>query len=132
MKNTVKEKERLRNELAEKRQHGTESEASWPKNRLTEKGTWKSRGFFETIIEGNMDGIIITDGKGVIISVNGAMERMTFFTKEELIGKNFSDLFAKDKDIRKKVSEKIKELFEKGLCSYESKFITKDGNLIDV
>jgi len=127
-----KTKEQLIDELVRLHKQVPASEALETENNRAGKEIWRTRDFLETLIEGSMDGIIITDGKGIITSVNNAIQRMTAFTKEELIGEHASVLSTKDKNIRKMVLEKTRELFEKDFCSYESRFITKDGNLIDV
>jgi PAS domain S-box-containing protein len=129
MKDKDKIKEQLIDELKKLRKLVPASGPIEADHNWTERRT---RDFLETLIEGSMDGIIITDGKGIITSVNNAIQRMTAFTKEELIGEHASVLSTKDKNIRKMVLEKTRELFEKDFCSYESRFITKDGNLIDV
>ena len=48
----------------------------------------KSLQLSAAVFEHTMDGIMITDADGVIISVNNALVHMTGFSKEELIGQN--------------------------------------------
>jgi PAS domain S-box-containing protein len=97
-----------------------------------EKEIKETRDFLETVIEGSRDGIVITDEKGHIFSINSAMEQMCGFDKEEVIGKHASDLLVDDKQTKGRIIEKMVELFEKGFISYESKYKTKDGNYVDV
>ncbi|MDO9532746.1 MAG: sigma 54-interacting transcriptional regulator [Deltaproteobacteria bacterium] len=42
--------------------------------------------FWKTVIDTMMDGLIVVDVEGVILSVNLAMEHITGYTREELIG----------------------------------------------
>jgi two-component system response regulator HydG len=42
--------------------------------------------FWKTVIDTMMDGLVVVDVEGVILSVNQAMERITGYTREELVG----------------------------------------------
>jgi two-component system response regulator HydG len=42
--------------------------------------------FWKTVIDTMMDGLVVVDVEGVILSANQAMEQITGFTREELIG----------------------------------------------
>jgi two-component system response regulator HydG len=42
--------------------------------------------FWKTVIDTMMDGLLVVDVEGVILSVNQAMEQITGFTREELVG----------------------------------------------
>jgi len=97
-----------------------------------EKQIKDTKEFLEHVIESSKDGIAINDTKGYIISTNAAMERMTKFSREELIGMHSSELVVKEKEVEEYISDKIGEFLEKGYCSYESKHTTKDGSIIDV
>ncbi len=98
----------------------------------TEREIKETRDFLEAVIEGSRDGIVITDEKGHIFSINSAMEQMCGFGKEEVIGKHASELLVDDKQIRGRVIENMVELFEKGFISYDSRYKTKDRNYVDV
>jgi PAS domain S-box-containing protein len=50
---------------------------------------------FDSILESFYDGIYITDGEGVTLYVNSAYERISGFTKEEVMGKNIKGLIKK-------------------------------------
>ncbi len=42
--------------------------------------------YWETVIQTMMDGLMVVDPEGMIIAVNPAMERLTGYTREELLG----------------------------------------------
>jgi PAS domain S-box-containing protein len=98
----------------------------------SEEEVRKTRDFLESVIDNCKDGIVICDAKGYILSVNAAMERMSSFRKEELIGEHASILTIDDRDIKKKILEKTGDLFEKGFTSYEAISRTKEGKNIDI
>ena len=97
-----------------------------------EKEIREARDFLESIIESSGDGIVITDEKGDILSVNTSMEKVSGFNKKELIGKHPSILVTEEKGMREKILIKISELFEKGFTSYETLHKNKDGSFIEV
>jgi len=44
--------------------------------------------YWETVIDTMMDGLMVVDPEGVIISINKAMEKITGFSKDELVGES--------------------------------------------
>ena len=44
--------------------------------------------YWETVIDTMMDGLMVVDPEGVIISINKAMEKITGFSKDELVGQS--------------------------------------------
>ena len=44
--------------------------------------------YWETVVQTMLDGLMIVDPEGTILSVNNAMERLTGYTQEELLGKS--------------------------------------------
>jgi PAS domain S-box-containing protein len=92
----------------------------------------EARDFLKSVIEGSRDGILITDERGYITSLNTANEKMTKFKKEEVIGKHSSIFLSEDEETRKNIRVIIAGLFEKGFASYETKQKTKDGRIINV
>jgi len=100
--------------------------------REKEKEIKEARDFLESVIENSKDGIVINDLNGYIISVNTALEKMSSYHKEELIGKHASIITIENKNIRKKILKKTEQLFEKGFVTYESKHMTKEGHIINV
>ena len=73
MRDKDKTKEQLIDELVKLRKQVPVPEASETARNRAGNEIWGTRDFLETIIEDIMDGIIITDGKGTITSVNGAV-----------------------------------------------------------
>ena len=49
-------------------------------------GRWER--YWETVIETMMDGLMVVDPKGVIVAVNPATERLTGYSREELLGQS--------------------------------------------
>ncbi len=92
----------------------------------------EARDFFKSVIENTMDGIMICDEKGDILSVNTALEDMCSFTKEDLVGHHASMIIVDDKDTRQHIREKTAELFEKGFASYGAMYRSKEGKHIEV
>lgn len=43
--------------------------------------------YWKTVVDTIQDGVMIVDIKGTIVSVNKGLEKITGYTKEELIGK---------------------------------------------
>ena len=93
------------------------------------KGT---KEFLENLMETAVDGIMINDLMGNITNVNSALEKLTGFKKEDLIGEHSSILIKEDEETRKKFREKATELFEKGYASYETALRRKDGKHVEV
>ena len=100
--------------------------------RNVEKEVNETKEFVEMVIENTVDGIMIGDLSGNIISVNSALEKMTGLKKEGLIGEHASLFISEDEEIRKIFREKAVGLFEKGNTSYESALKRRDGKHIEV
>ncbi len=92
----------------------------------------EAKEFVEMVIENTVDGIMIGDPSGNIISVNSALEKMTGLREEEMIGEHASLFISEDEEIRKIFRDKAVELFEKGNTSYESALKRRDGKHIEV
>lgn len=98
-----------------------------------EKKHKETRDFLEKIIETSVDGILINDAKGDIISVNKAIEKMSGFKKEEIINQHTAWLIPPDKRLRDKIKrEIIPKLFSEGSVAYNSLWQRKDGTKIDI
>ncbi len=92
----------------------------------------ESKEFLEKIIQGSKDGIIICDKQGCIISVNEAMSEMLGLEKHAIVGRHSAELHGDDASERTKVRDKIGELLEKGFASYETRYLRKDGTVVEV
>ena len=44
--------------------------------------------YWETVIDTMMDGLMVVDPEGVIISINKAMEKITGYSRDELVGQS--------------------------------------------
>jgi PAS domain S-box-containing protein len=97
-----------------------------------EKDLRETKEFLERVIESSGDGILITDDKGVIISVNSAMERMYGENKGGFVGKHAATLVIEDAATRQCIREQTLELFDKGFTFFETRHKAKDGAIIDV
>ena len=46
----------------------------------------------DAVIQASFDGIVVTDGNGVVLRINDAYQRITGLNREELVGRNMSEL----------------------------------------
>ncbi len=100
--------------------------------RKSEKELKEAKEFLEYVIESSRDGILITDEQGTLLSVNGAIEGMSGYSKGELVGEHAS-LFAPDDEEKvEMILENTAEMYEKGFAFYESELKKKDGTMISV
>ncbi len=100
--------------------------------RKAEKELRETKEFLEKVIEGTKDGILIVDETGCILSANTAMEKMSGFARQDIIGKHASSLIVNDEATRQTILAKTAELFEKGSATYEAQYKTRDGSCVDV
>ncbi len=86
--------------------------------------------YWKTIVDTMMDGVVVVDNEGTILSVNRALERMTGYSSEELIGRECLIL---DCDTCFSVNEKGERkkrcrLFKAGsVVRHRCRFRRKDG-----
>jgi PAS domain S-box-containing protein len=76
------------------------------------------------------DMVLILDLNGNILEVNSAAERMTGYSREELLKMNIRQIDIEEGDER--VDERIKQLLERGFAEFEVKHRRKDGTVYDV
>jgi PAS domain S-box-containing protein len=101
--------------------------------RKAERQLKESRDFLENVIEYSMDGIMINDAIGTILSVNKAVEDISGYKREELINQHTSLFIPPDKKIRERVRDEIMpKLFSEGSFAYESVWQKKDGTRLDM
>jgi|GEM_PF-3565969 len=82
---------------------------------------------YRELFENSLDAIVITNLNGEILKVNEGFERMTGFSREEVIGKHYSILLPENS--AKIIFEKYNEAFRRGMDIYtlEFEFFTKSG-----
>ncbi len=86
---------------------------------------------FETIFYTNRDGIAIIDDKGNFLKFNPAYLRMTGYSHDELLNKNFFLLtHSQDQDLNKTAIEKV--MSHGYVDSFEKKYLHKQGHLVSV
>lgn len=84
---------------------------------------------YEAIFKNAKEGIFLREINGTIIDVNPYIEKLYNRSKEELIGKNFMNLFLeKDKQIFKKIN---KQLIDKGFVKFEIELKKLDGTIFN-
>lgn len=90
--------------------------------------------FWEKVIDTMMEGLVVVDMTGIILSVNLAMEHMTGYGRQELIGKSCA-VIRSDSCFDPQLTEKGKycALFQKGqLKRAKCALVKKDGSLVHV
>lgn len=80
------------------------------------------------VIESNTDTFYAVNLEGKLVKWNGALEKITGLSPRELKLKPAIEFFHEED--RPLVSQKIREVFEKGHSSVEARFIGKDGDFI--
>ncbi|NIA23104.1 MAG: PAS domain S-box protein [Proteobacteria bacterium] len=89
------------------------------------------RAYFKSLFESLNEAVVITDNEGNFVDINNSFTELFGYSKSEVLGKNYTEVMTNEgkdtyiKNIRKKLSEKRKLLFE-------AKRRSKDGTLIDV
>lgn len=90
----------------------------------------KIRSMFETA----GDGIAYVDKTGKIVSVNRRLEDMFGYKRDELIGRNFSEIKVTDKKEMKRLLDLTAEIVRTGKTkeNFEAKLIRKDREILQV
>ena len=86
---------------------------------------------YRELFENARDAIYVHDLNGNYISVNRAAERLSGYTREEIIGHNFTEFVAAD-HIRQVRENFCMKLAQKGETTYEVDVIAKDGRRVPV
>ncbi|WP_257347514.1 PAS domain-containing sensor histidine kinase [Pseudalkalibacillus decolorationis] len=85
---------------------------------------------YKSLFQHNPDGIYSINLKGELTSVNPAIRKITGYTSEEQLGKNYGNfLLPEDKS---DVSKKYTEIFQGNAIEFEKRMKRKDGKIIDV
>jgi PAS domain S-box-containing protein len=88
----------------------------------------ESRGHFQKLFDAIIDPVVVVDSRGKFLRINDAVEKVTGFKKEELLGRNFlrtSIVTGKSKMIL--VKNLIKRMAGHEIKPYEIEVLTKDG-----
>ena len=83
------------------------------KARVLAKELRRKQQELQSILDYNVDAVVIRDLKGNVLEVNPAFEKMTGFTKEEVIGKLVPFIEGREEDI----TQLIQDVLEKGEIS---------------
>ncbi len=98
------------------------------KRKEAEKAITESQERYRDLVENIADIVYITDGTGQIIYLNEALERVSGYTRDELLRKNYMELLTPE------ALEKVTKLFKtqkKGgeIGAYEVSFVDKNGKI---
>ncbi|HTY24354.1 MAG TPA: sigma 54-interacting transcriptional regulator [Desulfomonilaceae bacterium] len=90
-------------------------------------------GFWKTVVDTMMDGLIVVDSDGMIVAVNRASEEITGYTREELIGSPCTILNCDQCTIRQAEGAFMCDLFEtKQIDKRRCALTRKDGTVLPV
>jgi PAS domain S-box-containing protein len=86
---------------------------------------------YRDLFENSRDAIYLHDMNGRYLSVNGAAEELSGYSRNEILGRNFADFVSSDfmAKIRKNFCKKLSNL---GATMYEIEIINKDGEAVPV
>jgi PAS domain S-box-containing protein len=85
---------------------------------------------FRTIIENSMDAFLLIDSEGLLLDTNYTYERISGYSRRELLGMRIQDLEAQESD--SEVREHIRLIRTIGEERFETKHKRKDGVIIEV
>ena len=86
---------------------------------------------YRELFENARDAMYVHDLEGTYVSINHAAEKLSGYTREEIVGHNFSEFIASEhlKEVRERFCDK---LAQKGETTYEVDVIAKDGRRVPV
>ena len=98
-------------------------------SKQAEEALRSASAYNRSLIEASLDPLVTIDLEGKIIDLNGAAEKVTGFTREELIGTDFSDYFAEPEKAR----AGYRQGFREGVAQdYVLEIRRRDGNVTPV
>ncbi len=117
--------------------------------KLSEEGMKETENHLNNIIEGSLDGIIVSDSMGYVTRVNNSFLKLIGYNEEELIGKHISEVTPYEEGTYNSTTGEMieidegfivdaaeiagNELFEKGkISNWESYFLCKDRKIVPV
>ncbi|MBI5375258.1 MAG: PAS domain S-box protein [Candidatus Schekmanbacteria bacterium] len=99
----------------------------------SEKQTEKSKNYLENIIEASVDCIMITDSKGIIAKCNETAQKLSGYSKDEILGMRPMDFIPADEKYYIEGAQIIEKLLNnKEPAIWESAIQTKNGDIIPV
>jgi PAS domain S-box-containing protein len=97
------------------------------------KGIEEIREFLDNIFKTASDGIIVTDSQGFIIMLNDAVESITGYSREALIGSHPKELQAEGDEYDAKNRRYFERLFREGNATdWDVPWRRKDGKIITI
>lgn len=93
----------------------------------------EAKEFLENLFQTSTDAIMVTDAGGYITMVNGAMEGMVGYGREELLGMHTGRFTPRDEGVKSQTLKIMERLFNEGkVYGQESLWLKKDGQQIFV
>lgn len=99
--------------------------------KLAEEALRQGEERYRELFENSKDALYVHDRSGRYTSVNRAAEKLSGYTREELIGKHFSE-FLKPEYEAQVYNQLCKKLEDAGETTYEVEIVTKDGRHVPV
>jgi PAS domain S-box-containing protein len=98
----------------------------------TEKEAKDSKDFLESIFNTTADGIMVVDAMAHIVGINNAVEELTGYTREELIGRHIQEIGVKDQRVLANLrSQIVTGISDNGFVkNLELAFLKKGGGLV--
>lgn len=94
------------------------------------KFIWRQAFLKEIILQACMDGFLIVDSNGMIVSVNKGASDILGYGTEKLTGMNISDIEAQETP--ESTVSHIRKAIRKGSDHFETKHRRQDGSVVDV
>ncbi len=91
----------------------------------------KSEARLRSIFKASPVGIGVTKNR-VFLEVNDRLSEMTGYSSAELVGKSTRLLFPSDEEFESVGIRKYNQMRQAGTCSIETRWVKKDGTLIDI